>query len=68
MRKFEVEFVVGFNHGTWELDTVQVEVEECSLECDFETNLYMVAEMALDSKREYNSAVSFYHPMYYREL
>lgn len=68
MRKFEVEFAVGFDHGSWELDTVTVEVHESELTIDFETQLYEIAEEELDDQREYNANVSFYHPMYYIEI
>lgn len=68
MRKFEVEFAVGYDHGGWELDTVKVEVHESELHGDFEGYLYDIAEAELDDQREYNADVSFYHPMYYTEI
>ena len=64
--KYIVEFAVGFNHGSWELAKVEVDVEEDNTANEHEFELLVAATAREKMVRiGYVKGVAFLHLMYF---
>jgi len=65
--KYTVEFAVGFKHGSWKLEEVEVEVEEDNTanEHEFELHIADVAQEEIEELLGYNKDRVFFHLLYF---